>query len=229
MRWMAPAVVALAAASLWTVKAEAQSPWYVEGSVGGYFRDSQSVSSAFFNEATPTVTVPGTLGQNFDTGILGNIGLGYRVAPHVRLEAEFGYVDYDTHTLTPTTAAAGFSEFNGQSYTRRSGADWSRYSGTVNAFYDFSPIAAQFTPYLGVGVGASSDRHTAGSFVSAAGQTFTGSKGSSSTDGLGFVEAGFSVPVAAHWAIVPAYRYVHYFGSNAEAANVAKVGLRYSF
>ena len=222
-------MVGLAAASMWAIQAKAESPWYVEGSVGGYFRDSQSVPGTFFHEATPTATVPGTIGQTFSPGIIGNIGLGYRVSPHVRLEAEFGYFGYDTHAVNPSTAAAGFPELNGQTYAHRSGAEWSRYSGTVNAFYDLSPIAKQFTPYVGGGIGASSDHRTVGSFVNTAGQSFTNSSSGSSTEGLGFVEAGVAIALAPHWAIVPAYRYVHFFSAHEDVANVAKVGLRYSF
>ena len=74
MRWMMSAMVAVAAASLWTVAAEAESPWYVEGSVGGYFRDSQSEPDVFYHSATPNVTVPGTLKQTFSPGIDGSAG-----------------------------------------------------------------------------------------------------------------------------------------------------------
>lgn len=229
MRFMMSAMLGVAAASMWTIQAEAQSPWYVEGSVGGYFRDAQSSSEAFFHEATPTTTVPGTIKQTFSPGIIGDIGLGYRVSPHIRLEAEVGYFGYDTHAVNPSTAAAGFPELNGQTYTRQSGAEWSRYSGTVNAFYDFSPIAKRFTPYVGGGVGASADHRTTGLFTNATGQTFSGSPGGSSSEGLGFLEAGVAIAIAPHWAIVPSYRYVRFFSANEDVASVAKVGLRYSF
>jgi opacity protein-like surface antigen len=226
---MVSAVVALTAASMWTVKAEAQSPWYLEGSVGGYFRDAQSGPSTFSHTATPTATVPGTLRQTFDSGIIGNIGLGYRLTPHLRVEGEIGDFGYTTRTVNPNTTAAGFPELNGQTFTHQSGAQWSRYTGTVNAFYDFSPIAKQFTPYVGGGIGASADHRTAGSFINAAGQHFSSSTSGSSTEGLGFLEAGVSIAIAPHWAIVPAYRYVHFFSANEDVAHVAKVGLRYSF
>lgn len=228
MRWVASASAGLVAALFSTLNARAESPWYLEGSLGGYVRDEKSGADTFHHDATPTVNVPGVDTLKFNPGLMANIGVGYRLTPHIRLEAEAGYTTYTGHTLNPYTAALGFPALNGQTFTRASGDRWSRYTGTVNAFYDFAPVAGRFTPYVGGGVGASSNHRTNGIYKDAAGQVFTAS-GGGSTQGLGMVEGGVSIALSPHWAVVPAYRYVRFFAGGHEAANVGKVGLRYSF
>jgi hypothetical protein len=52
-----------------------------------------------------------------------------------------------------------------------------------------------------------------------------------STNALILAEAGITVTLDEHWAIVPAYRYEHLFEDNPAAvnANIFKLGVRYSF
>lgn len=228
MRWLVSTAVGLAAALMWTMNAEADSPWYLEGSLGGYVRDSFSSPVTFRHTPGPSVTAPGVNTFKVNPGLIANVGLGYRVAPHVRLEAEVGYTTYTGDTLNPYTTAPGFPALNGQTFTRQSGDRWSRYSGTVNAFYDFIPIAGRFTPYVGGGVGAAAGHRTKGVYKDAAGQPF-GSGGGSSTQGFGLLEGGVAIALSPHWALVPAYRYVHFFTEGQDVAHVGKVGLRYAF
>jgi opacity protein-like surface antigen len=228
MRWRLLAAASLVTAMVGSISAAAESPWYLEGGVGGYFSDPLSSQHSFFHNATPTVTVPGIATLKFSPGVIANIGLGYRITSHIRLEAEAGYFTYTGDTLNPYTTAPGFPALNGQAFTRRSGDRWSRYTGTVNAFYDFAPVAGRFSPYIGGGVGASADHRTNGLYATAAGQTFT-TNGGSSTAGIGLLEGGVSIALSPHLAVVPAYRYVHSFAGDAEQAHVAKIALRYSF
>jgi len=228
MRWIAPALAGLAATLACTASAEAASPWYVEGGLGGYFRDSESSSNTFHRNATPNVNVSGVDTLKFNPGLIANVGVGYRLTSHLRIEAEAGYFTYTGHTLNPYTSAPGYPALNGQTFTRRSGDRWSRYSGTVNAYYDFTPIAGRFTPYVGGGVGASADHRTNGRYKSAGGQIFT-TPGGTSTQGFGLVEGGVSIAVSPHWAVVPTYRYMHCFAVGEDSAHVGQIRLRYSF
>jgi opacity protein-like surface antigen len=208
--------------------AQAETPFYVSGAIGGYFRESDSIPDEFSHSATPNILVNGTDRRGFDSGFIGDLALGYRLNAHVRLEGEFSYFTYTGSTLNPATTAAGFSNLNGQTFSRTSGDRFSRYTGAANAFYDFTPLAGRFTPYVGGGVGASRNHQTVGYFEAADGVPFRAG-GGSSTQGLGFVEGGVSIAISRELSLVPAYRYVRFFAGNQDAAHVAKVGLRYQF
>lgn len=229
MRWLVSAAVGLAAAFTCAANAQAESPWYLEGSAGAYFRQPKSGAAEFFHTATPDIKVSGVNKLRFDTGPIVDIGVGYRLTRQFHVEAEAGYFTYTTQTLNPLSTAPGYPALSGQTFTRTSGARWSRFTGSVNALYDFASIGRRFTPYVGGGIGASADHRTKGAFVSAAGQTFTAGAGDTSTEGFGLLEAGVSISLSPHWAVVPAYRYVHFFAGGEDVAHVAKVGLRYSF
>ncbi len=157
-----------------------------------------------------------------------NAALGYRLNSHIRFEGEFDYTEYTGSAIHPLTSAVGYPEENGQAFSHTSGDNFSRYGATANVFYDFSPIAARFTPYVGAGVGAVRTQTNSGLFTNASGFTF-GTAGGSSTQGLAMAEGGINVAVAPHLSLVPAYRFVDYFSKGQDAAHVVKVGLRYSF
>jgi opacity protein-like surface antigen len=106
---------------------------------------------------------------------------------------------------------------------RQSGDEWSRFTGTINAFYDFSPLAG-LTHY----VGAADDRKTAGVSIGSTENSFT-SKGGSSTEGLALLEAGASVPLTDALSVTASYRYVHFFAAGEDIAHILKLGVRYSF
>jgi hypothetical protein len=91
----------------------ADSPWYVSGSVGGYFREADSTSTSFFKVANPSVTAPGSVPRSFDPGVVGNVAVGYDLLPNVRVEAEFGYADYTGSALNPVTYNPNFPRLNG--------------------------------------------------------------------------------------------------------------------
>jgi opacity protein-like surface antigen len=221
-RILAGAALALAAAPAW-----ADSGWYLSGSVGGYFRESENNASSFFHADNPSFKVPGTVTRSFDPGVIGNIAVGYTVIPQVRVEAEIGYGGYTTSTLNPLAHNVNFPRLNGSPYAQQSGDDWTRFTGTLNAFYDIMPIAG-ITPYIGLGLGAAADNKSRGVFTRANGDYFT-STGGSGTEGLGLIEAGISLPVADNLALTASYRYVHFFDDGEDIAHIVKMGIRYTF
>jgi opacity protein-like surface antigen len=228
MRCIVLFAAAGAVALSWSAAANADSTRYVAGSVGGYFREAVTEDRTFYQIADPSINADGTNKFSFDPGAVVNISVGYRIASHFRIEAELGYDSYVGSSVNPFTTNPNFPHLDGRTFTRQSGAEYSRFTGTVNAFYDFSPLASRFTPYIGVGVGGESGSKTAGHFVSADGATLTGQSGTDSAV-LGLVEVGLNIALSKHWSVAPAYRYIHVFDGNGEAAHVAKLGIRYSF
>jgi opacity protein-like surface antigen len=220
---LAPVAAVLAFAA----PARADGPWYVSGSVGGYFRESDNVSTTFSHSDNPTFKVPGTAGRSFDPTVIGNAAAGYAVIPQVRVEAEIGYFDYSGSTLNPLAHSPSFPRLNGSTFVRQSGNDWSRFTGTVNAFYDFLPIMG-FTPYVGAGLGASADNKSTGIFIGPTGSKFI-ERGSAGTEGLVLAEGGVSFPLTDDLAVTASYRYVHFFDAGEDAAHIVKAGVRYSF
>ena len=222
-RWLSAAAMAagLGAASA----ARADSPWYVSADIDRVFRPSDQVAAQFFHPATPSVTVPGTNGRDYDPGVGIAAALGYRLNAHIRIEGEISDAVYQVDKVFPR--APGFPALNGQAFDRTSGAGVSRAGGAANLFYDFSPIA-RVTPFVGIGAGASYGHADAGVFADAAGASFK-SPGISAAVGTAMAEGGLSIPLGPHLALTPAYRYIRAFAPQGGAAHVVKAGLRYSF
>lgn len=208
--------------------AHAESPWYVSGSFGGYFKEDQSGAAKFRHGQDEPYSATGTDRRAFDPGYIVSLAIGYHLTPHIRLEAEGGYFTYRGSTVHPFTTNPSFPALNGQTFDHISGDRFLRYTATANAFYDFSPIGRWIAPYVGGGVGASADHQTQGLFAASNGTTFRTS-GGKSTQGLAFVEGGLTLALSPHWSIAPAYRYQRFFASNEDVAHIAKVSLRYRF
>lgn len=247
--------------------ANADSPWYISGSVGGYFREDDSIADDYFKRifipgpplvlpsssppaaasppteiivvATPRggplssqiptlISARGTTGRSFDPGLTGNVAVGYRLNSRVRLEAELGHAGYNGSSLRPFTTDANFPTLDGRAFMRQSGADYSRFTGSLNTFYDLAPAASRFAPYIGAGIGGSANRRSFAQFLSADGARFT-SYGGATPEGFALLEAGLNIAMSKHWTVVPAYRYIHYFNRGEDLAHVAKIGMRYSF
>jgi opacity protein-like surface antigen len=219
--------LAVAMAFAFAAPAWADGPWYVSGSIGGYFREDDNIATSFFHLDNPSFKVPGTASRSFDPAVIGNLAVGYAVMPQVRVEAEVGYFDYSGSTINPLAHNVNFPRLNGSTFVRQSGNDWSRFTGTVNAFYDFLPIVG-FTPYVGAGVGASADHKTTGVFIGPTGSTFT-ERGGAGTDGLVLAEGGASIPLTDDLSVTASYRYAHFFSSGEGTAHIVKMGVRYSF
>jgi opacity protein-like surface antigen len=207
--------------------AQGESGWYVSGSVGGYFRETTTTSETFDKTYNRSIRASGTETQSFDPGVIGNAALGYHLSPQFRVEAEIGYFSYSASTMNPFTTDPRFPRLNGSTFIRQTGDDWSRFTGTVNVFYDF-PGLMGVSPFVGTGIGASANHRTNGFYTAANGGTFD-SSGGASTQGLWLLEGGVSVPLTENLSVVPAYRYVHYFAGNEDVAHIVKLELRYSF
>lgn len=227
---MRPGVFAVAVAASCAVAgvaAAADGPYYLSGSFGGYFRQSDQINATLFSAPIPIVTAPGTVGRTYDPGLVINLAAGYRLTSHLRVEAELGYAAYSGSTLKPATLQPSLLSYQGQTFNHVSGDDLSRLTGTLNGFYDFSPVRG-VTPYVGAGFGDSANHQSSGLFREADGGRFA-DKGGSATHGLALLEAGFSIPLSRNLYLVPAYRYVHYFAAGQDVSHVVKIGLRYGF
>ena len=205
-----------------------QSPWYIQGSVGGFFRQEASGPTTIFRG--PLIAA-GTNTSTFDPGLFSGLALGYGMTNHVRLEVEFNYATYTGSTISPFTTNPFFPTITGNRLTRQSGGRYSQYGGTLNAFYDF-PISAGLVPYIGGGLGAEYADRTEGHFSGPAVPNFN-LLPRSRTIGIGFVEVGISLPATRQISIVPAYRYMHSIGGTGflqgEASHIVKISARYHF
>jgi opacity protein-like surface antigen len=222
------AIAALGLA-LWGAPARADGPWYVSASIGGYFREQQSGTEDFFRLADPEDVHPGTLQQSFSPGLVGNVAIGYALPARFRVEAELGYAAYQLDSVNPSSSF--FPNLNGSTFKHQSGGDYSRFMGTLNLFYDL-PFGKTFVPYVGAGLGGAHAESTTGKFVSANGTIFE-NFGGQTTRGVTLVEGGVTIALTNALSLVPAYRYLHFFGGAGfgagEAAHVVKLGLRYAF
>jgi opacity protein-like surface antigen len=260
MRIVSLATAVAAAGLSLAASAHAQSRWYISGDLGGYFREdgdgSETFSKLVASPATSTTTVTknpdgsitavtsekppqpphlvkaqGTAKSAYDPGLVGHVALGYRLTSHLRVEAELGGTGYDRSKISPYTADLNFPELNGSALSRRSGGSFQRFTGEMNAFYDFAPLGRLATPYAGFGLGGWAAGSSTGVYAGPTG-SFTQS-GGHSTSAFAMVEAGVSLRLSRHWSVVPAYRYVHVLdgttGNRSDVAHLAKVGMRYAF
>jgi opacity protein-like surface antigen len=222
-------VIAAVGLASWGAPARADGPWYVSSSIGGYFREQQSGTANFFRLADPKDGHPGTQTMSFSPGLVGNLAIGHTLPARFRIEAELGYAAYQLSTVSPSSSF--FPELNGSTFNHRSGGDNSRYMGTLNLFYDL-PFGQTFVPYGGAGLGGAHEEDTTGKYVNANGTLFE-QGGGQVTRGVALVEAGVTIALTKDLSLVPAYRYLRFFGGagfgDAEAVHVVKLGLRYAF
>lgn len=205
----------------------ADGPRYVSGGIGGYFREDDSAATHFFHSGDPTFKVPGTVQRSYDPGVTGNLAVGYTVIPQIRVEAEIGYTDYTESTINPLAHNPHFPRLDGSTFIRQRGDEFGRFTGTVNVFYDFVQIGG-FTPYLGVGIGASADHQSSGFLTGPTGSGFNES-GGTSTQGLALLEAGVAYPLTENLSITASYRYLHFFEDAGDVTHIIKMGIRYAF
>ena len=99
-----------------------EGPWYVSGSLGGYFRQAVSGPDSFYHGDDPADRVGGTDRIDFDhSALTGAVALGRRFAGRFRVEAELGYTRYGADTLRPFTAAPGFPALTVRRSSARAG------------------------------------------------------------------------------------------------------------
>jgi opacity protein-like surface antigen len=205
----------------------ALSPWYIQGSIGGFFNQEVSGPETFFKQNNRQITATGTDRVDFSPGPIGSFAIGYNLMEEIRVETEFDFAFYNLNSIHAFTTNPNFPDLDGSRLTRQSGAQRSRFIGTLNAFYDF-PISYGLVPYVGGGLGVA---HISGSDGLFSGTNVTDflETGVSRTTGVGFVEAGISFPVTDQISIVPAYRYMHFFAGGTQAAQIGKIAVRYRF
>jgi opacity protein-like surface antigen len=111
------------------------------------------------------------------------------------------------------------------------GTDENRYTATLNLFYDV-PLGETVVPYVGGGLGGAHVEDISGTGVDNFGRT-AHFVGGDVTRGVALLEGGLTVTVTPNIAVVPAYRWIRFFGGaglgQTESAHIAKLGLRYSF
>jgi opacity protein-like surface antigen len=206
--------------------ARAQSPWYVSGSLGGYFRENWIGVVGIEKGATIDQGITST---SYDPGLSASLALGYKLPHGFRVEVEGGYIDYQTSRVSIDRSS--FANLNGQTFNRTSGGDNERWLGTINLFYDL-PVSGGLVPYIGGGLGIAQANSVVTHYVDASGTLFTGTV-RLADKAVGFLEAGLNIGVGGGFTVVPAYRYLQFFGSSSsrgnEAAHIVKLGLRYSF
>jgi opacity protein-like surface antigen len=226
MRWPALYALVLIVASACAARAHAESSWYMSGSLGAYFQEDQGGPTTF---SRGVQSGPGVQQESFSPGIVANLALGYKFPARIRVEAEIGYAGFQDEKINPVSAS--FPQLDGRDFTLQSGGDQRRYMGTLNVFYDF-PVGGSIVPYVGVGLGGVHAEASQATFVSASGTKFNQS-GGTHDHGLALVEGGVSIDISDDVAIVPAYRYIHFFANGGafgdEVTHIFKVGLRYSF
>lgn len=194
--------------------------YYVNASAGAYFReDTTGTAFAVNNHA-----ITGPFDQQWDPGTFFSLAGGYRLLYGLRVETELSYAHY---TLSQTVFGAPFNT------TRRfvSGTDSTRYIGTLDLFYDL-PFGKIVVPYIGGGVGGAHAESVSGTGIDTFNRV-SNFVGGNATRGVGFVEGGINLPLSRDLTLVPAYRYIRFFGGSgtgsSEVAHIAKMGLQYSF
>ena len=227
MKLVTGAIALLSALAL-AAMSNAESPWYVSGSVGADFREASDGAVTFF-KLNQTISAPGRTHATYDPGVVANVAVGRAITPHFRLEDEVGYVNYTGSQINPTTTSPSFPAFNGQTFSRTSGGDYSRITESLNAFYDFGPVYEIIAPYVGAGAGVSFGRRTTGHYADALGTPFQATGTTSVADGFGLLEGGLDIKLARGLTLVPAYRYSRSLGGRNESDHIGKLGLRYAF
>jgi opacity protein-like surface antigen len=216
-RWF---VAACAAVTAMICPAKADSPWYVTGSVGAYFREDTQFSATAVGD--PGITGNGV--RSYDPGLLLALGVGYRLPHGFRVETEFSYIH-----LTVAKTVYG-SPFN---VTRHyvGPTDDTHYVGTLDLYYDL-PFSGPVIPYLGDGIGGAHEESTSATAVDQTGRSLHFA-GGESTRGVGLIDAGLNINLTDDLTLVPSYCWMRFFGgegTNAtEAAHIGKISLRYSF
>lgn len=148
-RFSRTAVLAAAASLVTSAVSAAEANWSVDGWSGFYgeLRAGITLLDNSSNQPNSTLVFPSIASNtDFETGAMGSIALGYGFADqnrwgsglwnNIRLEAELQYQENDIDNV------AGNPEVTALSYMG-------------NVYYDFD-LGSSFTPYIGVGLGATS-------------------------------------------------------------------------
>ncbi|HVY15262.1 MAG TPA: outer membrane beta-barrel protein [Rhodopila sp.] len=206
-------------------QAHAQSGWYISGSAGALFTTDTTAPGTIYSSSG--LHASDTTTSSYNPGFTLGAAIGHRLPLGFRAELELGYLHNSLDTRTLHTAGTVFSALNGTKLTSPDGGDRNRFTVTANLFYDLPVSFAGVTPYVGAGVGYYhldvGDAHFATPIL------FT-AKGYDTSNAVILAEVGVTAAIAPGLSVVPAYRYEHYFGSEAdEDSHQIKIGLRYDF
>jgi opacity protein-like surface antigen len=207
--------------------ARAQSPWYVEGSAGAFWRMDASHATTITNVVTG-VSGPATNTITYDPGPTIFLGLGYKLPSGFRIDGQLGYAHYASATASPLSLNGLLPRLNGQELSLQSGGGHSQYSAWIDAFYDL-PFAGRAVPYIGGGVGAV---HTQAQQAFFTGPNVGFTQGASNTTYAAIAaEVGLTFVLDPTWSVVPAYRFQHVFTPDNAfpgEVNIFKLGFRHS-
>jgi opacity protein-like surface antigen len=179
--------------------------YYVAAGGDGIFsRDNTSEACSVINR---TVTIV-NCGFSYRPGYAFDVALGYRYSERWRVEVEFAYMRRDVDSFL-------FSGFRPRVF----GGSDNIFAGTATGFYDF-PTGTAWTPYVGLGMGVASVRHT----------------GSDTDTNLSLVaDVGVAITLAPPLEVVPGYRlrWINTAqGSNPggdDVIHTVRLAFRYSF
>jgi len=232
-----PVVVAALLVGVSVVSTPARSadlPWYVSGSAGTYLRqdNNRSATTEVENPGNGnSIIFPSSNTTTYDPGEFGSVAFGRAIVWGFRAEVELDFAHYSPSDFTPSPSNGNtIVGVSGTKFTTSSGGTRNRFMGSANLFWD-APLNGYLKPYVGAGVGFATDSGSAATFTNPNGWTFT-QAAAQTTAPIVLGEVGLAVALSPRWSIVPAYRYVHFFESGntiAEAANIFKLGVRYSF
>lgn len=154
-------------------------------------------------------------GENVDDSWFVEGGLGCRITPYLRADITVGY-------RTGMRLSTDFNDLD---------ADFSAVTGMVNAYWDIATFGA-FTPYVGVGLGASAN-------ILSDVNLPVGQEGNTRIDFAYSLMAGFSYDINERLTLDAGYRYIDLGTAKASGADPIKyanvishdvrVGLRYNF
>ena len=149
------AATVLAAAPV-AAQAQAVSGLYIGAGAGANFMQDQTIKSTSFPQAQSVVqnNLRGQRNVNMDVGFTGVVSVGYGLGNGLRLEVEGGFIQ-NRFKKAGGNGQVGVANFSGDEY---------KYTGMVNALYDFDPAiiglgTLPIVPYIGGGVGYAWAQH----------------------------------------------------------------------
>jgi opacity protein-like surface antigen len=180
------------------VVVETYSGWYLRGDIGMTNQNVKSIDNALFDS---TVTV---VNKEFDTGMLGGLGIGYTFNDWFRVDFTGEYRG-KTAFRGLDTYPAGFGYNAGANDYYGTKSEW---LFLANAYVDLGTWWC-FTPFVGAGIGYS--RNTIDNFRDVNVPNLAVAYGNSNTqwDFAWALHAGVAYKVTKNFTAEFAYRYTH--------------------
>ena len=209
-------------------KAEAIDGLYIGAGAGANFMQNQSITGVGYPQATNRF-VPNLRGigsnatERNDVGFVGLGSVGYGLGNGLRFEVEGSYRQNKFYSIAGATNSSPAGTFRNH---LSGGGDEDKYTGMVNALYDFDPnvlgiggfIPFPVTPYVGVGAGYSYAQDANARFYGNGGPVVGRPGGFNSllrsTNGQGsfayqaILGAAFPIPAVPGLAVTAEYRFM---------------------